>query len=813
MNTHPLRAALVAALALSALPAAAQTWVSLDGSPAGTPAEIVLDEASSNASETIFDVFVHGFFTEDVAPGDGNVYQRISVPGLSQLGLLGEPELPVVRERLAVSTGSSIVFQTSVTDLDPHVFAGQLIYPTPVEATDEAFDPSKDPGPGDPDGSAEVFTIDAAVYAGGLYPSVPGIPAVIIDEMYATIPYVTAEAYPVRFDPSTGTLHVSGHLRVVMLATGSPTVSPPMTRDRAALCEATFLNWPEQAPFFPTDLAQFRARYLIVTPEAYLGRLQLLERFLGARGFAVSFLTLESLTAATCTTIRGAIGTWYTAGDPWADHYALLIGDSDVLPQCPSPTTPSIRSDDPYGSPFADDLDERIFVGRLSVDGADDLSDQLQKLVAYVTDDDGSHYETAVVTADDDGAPAGYEANAQAIVGGSYATSPVFSTIFGADGTTSPGDIVTAAQKGFGVLAYRGHATQTTWWEWTGGDTFHKNELLGVGATNLGVVWSFSCWNHELNHDTGGVDALGEAWLEVKGSGAVASYGSGDQAGTRQNDALATAMFDALYDDGILRHAQAIALAESRALDAVPGDNAWMYGLLGEPSMRVRREKARKLVLQLPPVVPVCPTGSNCTPITVRLTDEFGVPVVGGLVTLYKAGAPGEPADVLVTGYTDSNGNATLPAGPSDLQAGLDGTGSDPFGNDVVGSAGVVEGVWANFGGGIIGDAGFPLVQGTGPLTPASEIRVRLENTPASAAAGLFVGLAGNATPFKGGTLYPVPWALLLNLVTDAQGEIEVVAAMPALPGGTELWFQFAIADDAAPSNISLSNAVQGTVP
>ena len=41
--------------------------------------------------------------------------------------------------------------------------------------------------------------------------------------------------------------------------------------------------------------------------------------------------------APICGNIRGAIDDWYQLGDPEMDHYCLLVGDTDELPQCLEP--------------------------------------------------------------------------------------------------------------------------------------------------------------------------------------------------------------------------------------------------------------------------------------------------------------------------------------------------------------------------------------------------------------------------------------------------------------------------------------------
>jgi hypothetical protein len=77
------------------------------------------------------------------------------------------------------------------------------------------------------------------------------------------------------------------------------------------------------------------------------------------------------------------------------------------------------------------------------------------------------------------------------------------------------------------------------------------------------------------------------------------------------------------------------------------------------------------------------------------------------------------------------------------------------------------------------------------------------------------VALSSTPVPFKGGVLVANPFALMLPLATDASGAAELsVKKWPAgVPGGTSLYFQFAVTDAAAVHGVALSNAVLGITP
>ncbi len=121
---------------------------------------------------------------------------------------------------------------------------------------------------------------------------------------------------------------------------------------------------------------------------------------------------------------------------------------------------------------------------------------------------------------------------------------------------------------------------------------------------------------------------------------------------------------------------------------------------------------------------------------------------------------------------------------------------------------------WSNEGCALAGSAGEPLLAGTGTLEDGSLNQVDLTQALASAPAALFVGLQDTPTPFKGGTLKPVPFLALISLTTSGAGSVSLPFLMPTgVPVGTELWFQVGISDAGAVNGVALSNALLGTTP
>jgi len=121
---------------------------------------------------------------------------------------------------------------------------------------------------------------------------------------------------------------------------------------------------------------------------------------------------------------------------------------------------------------------------------------------------------------------------------------------------------------------------------------------------------------------------------------------------------------------------------------------------------------------------------------------------------------------------------------------------------------------WIDLGFALPGVSGAPHLHGTGTLQAGTTGSLQLSSAAPSAPALLFISTTVAATPFKGGTLMPLPFELALSVPTDALGECLVPwAAWPPGLSGLSLFFQAAIQDTAAAKGVALSNALVADVP
>jgi hypothetical protein len=118
-------------------------------------------------------------------------------------------------------------------------------------------------------------------------------------------------------------------------------------------------------------------------------------------------------------------------------------------------------------------------------------------------------------------------------------------------------------------------------------------------------------------------------------------------------------MFKAVYDTGLTTHAQAIKVAEANMAAIAGADNAWMYLLLGDPQMQIRRRNPLNISIIVKDYVAIC---KDCF-LEVSVLDEVGNPLPNALVAVYKGN--GDRSEVFANHYTNEKGYAMVPASPA----------------------------------------------------------------------------------------------------------------------------------------------------
>jgi len=179
----------------------------------------------------------------------------------------------------------------------------------------------------------------------------------------------------------------------------------------------------------------------------------------------------------------------------------------------------------------------------------------------------------------------------------------------------------------------------------------------------------------------------------------------------------------------------------------------------------------------------------------------------GDLVKVAVAGAASTVVD-----------SVALVGAPSDLAF------SDSLGKVVCPEPGITDsadivnvrgGPWTDLGSGLAGVTGVPSLVGSGTLVAGSPGNLSLSNAATGSLCVLFVSFTSTPSPFKGGTLVPVPAFFSFSFFTNGSGGFVLpwAAWPPGLPPGATLYFQYGVQDPAAIVGVSLSNAVLATTP
>jgi len=695
MKTHrtPALAPILVALAclVAAAPLQAQTdpgpWVPLDPSPPGTAAEVMFDVAASSATDSFFDVFLHGFYSPTRIGPDGLTYREVNVPGLGSIGETGAPALPAVGITLAVPTDAAEVTLSQYLPGPIVTLPGFLPWPQPIPATDSGS-------------TAEIFIRNPAIYSGPLpqYPLNPGDPSPVIN----LLPGITGailKVHPAFWRPGTGELQIAAHIRLSLHHPGSVALRPPAPRTRVWQAQSLCMNWQSTMQFFPIDEESLKGEYLFVRPISYGYAILPLWSQKQDRGFRCSNVFTD-IVGSSCAAIRTAIQNWY-ALHPNKEHYVLLIGDTETIPLCQSPVLgyPPVASatDDLYGTVDGDNISKEIHVGRLSVSSVSDCSQQIARIVAYEdTPPADQNFGDVVLISNRETSPWNYTNCQEVVRTASYALTPNFQTIYGTNAANDNNSISAAVNQGPGLVCYRGHGDWNKWEDWDQSAESYFNSNV-AGLTNQPwnpVVWSIACKTADLSQS----DCFGEVWMNLNKHGAVSFYGATNSSVTPDNDILDKSLFRAVYDKDAPDQAWAIEAAEHECSVKSSAINPWMYLLLGDPQMRIRRESvgsgpaqltsgttvatATSLTVIPPTAPPIGCADFNCCPtctagiLYFRVLGPGGVPVPGIKVAVWKGIPPApeatssdEVSELLDNRYTDAAGWVAIPTPP--LTAGM----------------------------------------------------------------------------------------------------------------------------------------------
>ena len=203
-------------------------WVSFTKT---NPEEPIISLVQSNTQSVEFSVEIPGMFSLDKSV-EGTTYQRISLMEQSVIQSIGEPELPVIRQLIAIPECTNV--DLTISSQTPISFNNYMVYPAPDYLEVE-----------NPDGTVymeEVFTIDEEIYSTNAFYN--GVIAEIKEIGYIREQRIAEILiYPVQFNPVTEQLKAYGNLTISLDFTGASSDVCVNTGIFSNICENTLLNY------------------------------------------------------------------------------------------------------------------------------------------------------------------------------------------------------------------------------------------------------------------------------------------------------------------------------------------------------------------------------------------------------------------------------------------------------------------------------------------------------------------------------------------------------------------------------------------
>jgi hypothetical protein len=616
----------------------ADNWNKINNSdPADPHIQMVV---SQDDHQTIkFNLNAYAF--NEVLTPQGNEF-IIKSPGATQLLYKGAPDMPKL-------TTSVIIPDKAATNIE-------VIYNDYIEIENIDIAPSKGSLLRTQDPDQVPYTYGEVYNQNRFFPE----PKATLSDPFIIRNYrgISVTAFPFRYNPVQKTLRIYTDITVQINHTEGKSVNKlqqnknlRVTDDFRDIYKNHFLNYREDK-YTPLDEGT-PGRMLIIAFDDFTDEMEPYVTWKREKGIETEMVNLTTV-GSTASDIGTYIENDYNTNGV---NYVLLVGDA---PQVPTNEV-NDDSDNEYVYIAGDDHYADCFIGRISAETGEEVTNQVNKFIEYERDYDNTNswLENALGSASNEGGGSqGDDGESDEEHMDNIKTDlenyGYTVTSVNQDGGSSA-QISDAVNTGTGVINYVGHGDVTSW-----GNTGYSNtEINNLTNDNLyPYIWSVACINGNFKENT----CFAEAWLRATNAGTPTgaigimastinqTWDEPMDAQDEMNDLLIESYVDNIKRTygGLSFNGMFHMLEEYASASGPSMADTWT--LFGDPSLMVRTKTPADMAISHNDVISVGETGFS-----VNCDAE------GALVSLTKT--DGGETVIIGVGYVQS-GSVDVPIDP-----------------------------------------------------------------------------------------------------------------------------------------------------
>ncbi|MBP5643581.1 MAG: T9SS type A sorting domain-containing protein [Bacteroidales bacterium] len=610
----------------------AQEW---HGITSNTPSQMKKALISSTETETVVEVSIDGYYTQNVKTPNGKQV-IVRVDRMASVLEAGAPDLPY--DAVPVMIGD-------LAEMKVSVLKSNYVDIENVEVAPSKGNISRQIDPEDvPYTYGEMYSQDA------FWPAAQATldaPYIIRDFRGQNI-----VVYPFAYNPVTKTLRVYTSMTIAMTKVSDNGENPKaarksntikMSNEQKAQYERRFINFGESSAKY--TFLEDEGEMLVICPEQYMAGMQPFVDWKNQSGRPTTMVSVATAGGNNANNIKNYITSVYN--DPDRNlAYVLFVGDyADITPHPFTATCLGYSSTEYSDNWFVQiegtDHYAELLIGRFSVQNDTHLATHVNKVLYYERD------MPASVTWVNQGLGIGSTQEGSGGHNGEYdnvhihyITEKLLAYTYAnvtehhAPSANATG-ISNTINQGVSIINYCNHGSETSWGV-ASYSTSHVNALTNDNM--LPIVWSVACLNGKFNY---GSECFAEAWLRATDNsngtptgavGGMFSWMSQPWAppmwGQDEMDDILVGTHGAAYYNhtlgGASLNGSMYVMDKSSGANGTDTYDTWI--LFGDPSMIVRTDNPTAMNVSTSPSVLMV----GMSELEVTADAEYGIATLSG---------------------------------------------------------------------------------------------------------------------------------------------------------------------------------------